>query len=303
MYNSNKIKKIRKQISETEDNDEKKILLKYLSQKTNVVLDINSNDDPLINIIKKEDLNLLKKILIKTKVKWEKYIFYQTPPLHVAIDNGDLDAIKLLLFNNYSIWLPDKNNITPLELGCINKDSLIINLLIDYGANIKKILYLRENHRDLMFYNTNIDFIILAKQILMIENDIFLIRKRINNRNKIETNIEINDSLIGLEDFTWDELLYGLYLFVRKEYPDLLSMVSDFNNHNMDDFIIFTFLFKINFNFNIENEKYFFNELKYNRIIIKDLDKLKIKFFDDFSNIYHNKFLELIWYKYLIKIK
>ena len=297
-YSLRKINKLKKLIVETEDLDEINFLEYTLDKKQkNNILTEKSTMDPIITIILKEKINILKKILSnKIKINWNKYIFYSKPPLHLAIENGDLNMIKLLLENNYPLWLPDKQNHTPFELICLYKDPGMITKFVELGANIKKILYLRNNSKNIKFYHTNIDFLILAKKILIDENNIKNIRYKLNNNNN---NNKID--IIGLEDFTWEEFRYGLKIFLEKEFPNLINLFNEIcKSNNFSDYLIFYFLFELDFNFTIEDESYFFLELNYNKKILNLLE-LKKKFYKDYFNIYPKPFLNLIWHKYIKK--
>ncbi|ADO67221.1 hypothetical protein crov188 [Cafeteria roenbergensis virus] len=296
LSNLKKINKLKKLIEETEDNDERDFLEYALSKKINNNITEKSIKDPLINIITKEKIDILEKIFKnKIKINWNKYIYYSKPPLHLAIENGDIKMMKLLLKNNYPLWLPDKNNHTPFELVCLYKDPGLINSFINLGADIKKILYLRNKTKNIKFYHSNIDFLILAKKILIEENNIKHIRQKIKTKT-----INITD-LIGLEDFTWEELRLGLMLYLKIDFPDLLNLMEIINNsNNYSDYLIFNFLFELDFNFKIEDDKYFILELEYNKSIM-NYENLKNKFYKDYLNVYSNDFLDIIWYKFINK--
>lgn len=293
MEDSNyKINKINKLIDETEDEDEKHLLIQYLGRKykTYDTTSEMTKKDPIISIIEKENINSLKRILQKVRIDWFRYIFYSKTPLHLAIENGDRKLIILLLENGHPLWIPNKKMITPFELACLNKDPGMLTTLIENGANIKKILYLREGNKDIKFFHCNLDFLLIAKKILIEENNINKIRSEIEQQNYFD--------LIGLERFTWKEFHYGLELFLKEDYPNLLFLFEELNySKDMDDYIIFYFLFDLDFNFNIENEKYFYLELNYNKNVY-NLEELEMKFKSDYRNIYPEGFINLIWKKF-----
>lgn len=298
-YSIRKINKLKKLIEETEDIDEREFLEYTLSKKlNNNVITEKSKSDPIINIINKEKINILERILSKRiRINWNKYIYYSKPPLHLAIDNGDVRMIRLLLENGYPLWLPDKNNHTPFELVCLYKDPGLIKNLINFGANIKKILYLRNNSKNIRFFHSNIDFLIIAKKFLIEENNINLIRKKLDVKKR-----NIND-LIGLNDFTWDELREGISLYLSREYPGLLNLLEIVKeSRDYSDYLIFNFLFELDFNFNIEDSNYFLLELEYNKSLYS-VDILKNKFNQDYLGLYSIGFLEIIWKKFINKNK
>lgn len=293
-----KINKIYKLLETTENKEEKNLLVKYLARKINnpVFMEKYSTevedkeDDPIVSLIEKEDLKSLRKILNITKVKWSKYIFHTRTPIHTAIENGDRKIIKLLLLKGHHLWLLDKQRHTPLELACLNKDPGMIKCLIENGANIKKILYLRNESKNIKFFHSNLDFLILAKKILMIDNNINDIRNNLRQKNYLD--------IIGLEDFTWEEFYYGLRKVIKEEFPNLISLVDELKgNKNMNDYLIFYPLFDMDFNFGIECEDYFMMELKYNSSLY-DNESLEKKFYNDYKDMYPKGFLEIIWYKY-----
>lgn len=293
--NTNKIDKINKLINDTEDEDEKNLLIQYLGRKytSHDTTSEVTKKDPIISIIEKENILGLKKILEKVKVDWYRYIFYSKTPLHLAIENGDKKLIELLLLKGHPLWIPNKKSITPFELACLNKDPGMLMTLINNGANIKKILYLREGNKDIKFFHCNIDFLLIAKKILIEENNINDIRNNLDKNNYFD--------LIGLERFTWDEFHYGLENFLKNDYPNLLFLYNDLNkSKDMDNYIIFYFLFDLDFNFYIENEKYFYLELDYNKNLY-NIKNLEIKFRNDYKNIYPEGFINLIWSKYKYK--
>lgn len=295
-YSTHKINKLRKLLNETEDNDEKNLLVSYFQRKfsnldfTEYYTSEKYNKDPIINIIEKEKIDILKKVIKNYKIKWNDYIFFRKTPLHIAIENGDKNIIKILLQNNYPLWLPNKNNHTPLEYACLLKDPGMISTLINFGANIKKILYLRENSKNIKFFHCNIDFLILVKKILVEENNIKNIRKEITNNNKFD--------IIGFENFTWQEFKYGLELFIKRDFPNLYFLYEEIkDSKNMNDFLILFFLFELDFNFTVEEIQYFFLELDYNKnIYLKN--ELENKFYNDYHNLYSKEFLNIIWHKY-----
>lgn len=298
MDQDSKINKIYKLLETTENKDEKNLLIKYLARKVNnptfmekYTTEIDDNDeDPIVSLVEQEDLRNLRKILDKTKVKWGNYIFHKSVPLHTAIENGDSKAIELLLKKGHPLWLLDKQRHTPLELACLNKDPGMIKCLIYNGANIKKILYLRDNSKNIKFFHSNVDFLILAKKVLMIDNNISDIRNNIVQKNYLD--------IIGLEDFTWEEFRYGLRKIIIEDFPNLLFLFDEIcESKNMNDYLIFYLLFDLDFNFRIECEEYFFMELDYNKKLYSD-EILEKKFYNDYSEIYPEGFLKIIWYKY-----
>ena len=90
-----KYNKIKQKIDNTEDNDEKQILIQFFTRKYLKDTDLESTietekstKDPILNIIHNEKFDTLQRVLKKTKISWEKYIFYKNTPLHLAIENG-----------------------------------------------------------------------------------------------------------------------------------------------------------------------------------------------------------------------
>jgi ankyrin repeat protein len=64
-----------------------------------------------------------------------------TTPLHEAVRNCHIDAIRVLLTNGANVDIRDKCGITPLmgaAMWC-NKHPNIIELLLDYGADINAV--------------------------------------------------------------------------------------------------------------------------------------------------------------------
>lgn len=291
-YSIKKINKLKKLINETEDNDEKSLLLNTLAKKLNtqeIAKEIKNNTDPLLKIIEKEKLDVFKHTLENIKINWNKYIFYEKTPLQLAIENGDLKMIELLFYHNHPLWLPNKSNLTPFEIVCLYRDVKLLKYFIDMGVNIKKILYLRDGNKNIKFFHANIDFLVIAKKILIEENNITEIRKNLTNNNRLD--------IIGLEDFTWQEFHYGFKKFIERDFPNLLGLYQEFKDSKyINDFIYFFFMFDLDFNFEIEDEKYFFLELDYNKN--KYDKKLKFKFFNDYKKIYSYGFLDLIWNKW-----
>jgi len=287
-------------IMETEDNDERYLLISRYKRRNieeNLKVELTEmenkiykkNRDPIINLIMKEKYSVLKRLLEDgLRVRWEKYIFNRNPPLHIAIENGDSKLVKLLIENGYPIWLINRNNLTPLEICCRDKDPGMIKLMIKYGALPNKILYLREGSKDKLFFHSNIDFLIMAKKLL----------------NGVEIKKKRTLDLIGYDNYNWDDFLDGLEKYIKKNCNDLVDLYKKVSenrrNKNMEDYLIFWSIF--NFNFNVECESYFMLELKYNNRLFKYLDdgmeRLESKFYRDYIKIYPKEYLDVILKKF-----
>lgn len=298
-----KIDKIYHKIKETEDEDEKNILINYFIRKYKNLNTTESEDkyqeitsnykkvDPILNMIKKEKFSKLKEIISKVRIKWENYLNKKETPLHLAIENGDTRVIKLLLENSYPIWLPNKKNLSGLELACLRKDVLMIENFLKYNADIKKILYFRENNKHFHYNDFNLDFMILAKKIL-IEN---------NYKENLRDNK--NPKFIGLGNYTWEDFIDSFGIIIKNSYPDLFSWYLEIYNNekkrfNKLEWLNFWFLF--NFSFNISDYNYFYLELDYLEEYLinkgfKDIHKkIEYKFNNDYNKIYSKEFLELV---------
>jgi len=301
-----KINKIYKKIKETEDEDDKNILINYFMRKIKqnyTEISENENDkylditstykkiDPILEMIKNEKFDKFKKIILKIKIDWSNYFNKKNTPLHHAIENGDTRIIKLLLENNYPIWLPNKKNISPLELSCLRRDILMISYFYNYNADLKKIIYFRENNKHIYYKNKNFDFMILAKKIL-------IDTKYHENFRNIKEPI-----LIGLGKYTWNDFHDSLGIIIKDSYPDLFDWYleiyrNDENKYNENEWLNFWVLF--NFPFNIGEYHFFFKELDFlfNYLTekkVKDINlKINYKFKNDYTNIYSKEFLELV---------
>jgi len=298
-----KIEKIYRKIKETEDEDEKNILINYFVRKFKTLTESSESEkydeisssykkvDPILEMIKKEKFEKFKEIIKKIKIDWSNYIGKKETPLHIAIENGDTRIFKVLLERNYPIWLPNKKNISPLELSCLRNDSLMIRTCLQYNANLKKIIYFRENNRNIFYNNKNFDFIIFAKKILIDS------KYQENFRN------EDNPKLIGLGNYTWEDFHDSLGILIKDKNPDLFSWYLEvFNNskikYNENEWLKFWFI--LNLPFNVSEYDFFYIELDYLRDYminkkIKDIKlKIEYKFKNDYKNIYSKEFLELV---------
>lgn len=58
-------------------------------------------------------------------------------PLHIAVDNGDIDITALLLNAGADVNAIDPFYLTPLHIAAWNGDAEIVKLLLQYGADPK----------------------------------------------------------------------------------------------------------------------------------------------------------------------
>ena len=61
-------------------------------------------------------------------------------PLHIACENGQVDAARLLLEKGAEVDRADKDGATPLFIACWNGHVDVARLLLDNGAEVDRAI-------------------------------------------------------------------------------------------------------------------------------------------------------------------
>jgi hypothetical protein len=108
--------------------------------------------------IEKSSADLLKELLSTSLVdvnQQDKY--YQRLPIHLAVQKGNLDAVKLLIASHSAVDAADSSGSTPLHYAASKGYTQITDLLIQNGADVNAkdadgetpfMLAARNDHRD-----------------------------------------------------------------------------------------------------------------------------------------------------------
>lgn len=60
------------------------------------------------------------------------------PPLHVAVEKNDMNALKELLDSGYDVNTPDENGYTPLHVAVHVDNVPMVSFLLQYGADVTR---------------------------------------------------------------------------------------------------------------------------------------------------------------------
>lgn len=189
-------------------------------------------DNNIIHLVNYGDYISLKKLLNNNQLlDLTIYDEEGLTPLHLAIKNGDLKILNLLLKYEGNVNLLTNYGFTLFEYACLQKDPVTINYLQDHGANMDKHLELR-NDFILEITHDDLDDIIILKKILAFDKKTHFnhIPENIYNSTKTELSsgikkYTIKDILLHLET-----LLDKLPETKRINYLKILQ--EDFNDFN-----------------------------------------------------------------------
>lgn len=197
--------------------------------------ELDHKDNQIINLVNMGDYVTLKKLLEKNKLL-DLSVFDEDghTPLHLAIRNGDLKILNLLLKYEGNINFLTKYGFTLFEYACLQKDPVTINYLQNHGANMDKHLELRDKFT-LEISHDDLDDIIILKKIISCpkKNSYQFIPENIYNSPKINQsagikNFQIKDILLHLESF-----LENIDSIKRKNYLQIISQeFEEYDNCN-----------------------------------------------------------------------
>lgn len=251
------------------------------------------------------DLNLIKKAKYGD-INFNEYINNQTI-LHWAIKYGDTSFLKHAFKLGARVDLTNYNGNTLLEFACLEQDPNMINILGQYGADMRKHLYFRDGTLKYINKNDSIDICILLKIILSyLSNDINIVNNNVimNKIKLIKNLIDLNET-INLNEYTYNDLFTGLTILLHtipvESAITYLNIITDELSYNLNNKlgcpknkleVIVTYLVPfIDYPFNITIDWVISNELKY---IILKLIKNKKNSLD-----IKKELLENIWNDYI----
>ena len=140
----------------------------FVKNETNNIISVIKPEE-LFNMIQIGNIDPLKK-LNYNDVDFNVRNDIGLTPLHMALRYGDTTFLKLAFKLGAKIDTTTNNGLTLLELACQDKDPNMINFLINYGANMKKHLFLRQSFKTKITNNQEqIDIAILLRLILAVK--------------------------------------------------------------------------------------------------------------------------------------
>lgn len=290
-------------LNETETNSYKFISLTIESSiDTENITNKSIDNNLLINCIETGDLTELK------KYKYGEINFLENDILHHAIRFGDASFLKLAFKLGAKIDTPNCDGYTLLEYACLQQDPNMINCLISHGANMKKHLYFRDGTLKYLNKNNHIDICILLKIIISyLSNDTKNESNIIFNKIILIKNLLNLNEIIGLDNFTYNDLINGLFNLLNKlneEYAlTYLNIVIEELNYtiknklgcpkNKLELILINLVPFIEYPFNISIDWVISLELKY--LILKLIrQKKKLNSLDIKNELFEN-----IWNNYI----
>ena len=284
----------------------------------------NQKNNKIIDIVNLGDYISLENLLKSNKfIDLSVYDEDGHSPLHLAIKNGDLKILNLLLKYEGNINFLTKYGFTLFEYACLQKDPVTINYLQDHGANMNKHLELRNNFT-LTISHDDLDDMIILKKIISFEkkNNFSFIPEDIYQSNQIEDdsgikNYKIYDVLLHLETFLEqiDETKRNNYIKIIeeefKEYNNECKKITCPRNlitiitYNLAPFINYTHNYSSNWLINLEilfSLKKLLKDNVSNKIIIKK--KLINKLYKDYINnkLYKPDYIGILITKWVNKI-
>ncbi len=273
-------------------------------------------NDELFKMIEEGNINKLKEYKYG-EINFNVYNEYGLTPLHYAIKFGDTTFLKLALILGANIDQTNKYGHTLLEFACLEKDPNVIEFLTNYGANMKKHLFFRDNNK---YFNTGneIDICILEKIILTIENNdeynyLDFVYEYINENEEInlgipsENNIELESKInirkllnklnCLIHDF--DEDIRNTYINILKEelkYDLVFKLGCPINKIEIILYNLVPFI-SDKYNNNLELSWLISVEVKFLLLkILKNKKKINIMEFIDLkrelSNVLYNTYVK-----------
>jgi hypothetical protein len=272
---------------------------------------IDKNDIENINkIFSKLSLELKENIFLlqirKGNLQFFEYIdinqdlldMFEINPFHFALNMGDTKILQKLLeftsINNINFY---DNNLTLLEKACLNKDTNSIEFLQNFGANMEKHIIFRESK-----YKLKIDCLDIANLCY------FILNLKINNKIKklqfLEDYLDFEEEY-PFENIKIKKIIQGIEILLEDKLDEYIKLIKmDLllveNNCNFEILIFYLIPFlenKLNYPFNIENEKLILTELFY--LILLNYDKNKFK--NDYKKNIYNKLNEYYLDKKILK--
>lgn len=231
----------------------------------------NISYENLIKLINEADIINIKKFKIPLEHLY-KYDDEGLTPLHLCIKLGDTSMLKYLLNNNISINTINKKGNTLLEYSCLCQDPNMINFLTEYGSNIKKNIFLRDEDIKLQLKTNNLDVACVSKMMLMNSY-----KKKLKPELEILKDYVNFDKLCGFGNFTVNNVMIGIGQSLEKQhlstYIEILKEeLKDFSEkknkpiycyQNEMEVIIYNLIPFIKYNFNLSQENIFMMELYY----------------------------------------
>ncbi|KAF9769925.1 hypothetical protein IL306_012582 [Fusarium sp. DS 682] len=124
---------------------------------------INKRLTPLHHAAISGRVKILRTLLTKGRANIEKKGHFDQTPLHYAVMNGHLGAVKLLLNHNASVSARNDDSFTPLTFAVTHGQLEIFNILLENGAPESTLC---SNGRTLLHYAAKHGHIEIAKILL-----------------------------------------------------------------------------------------------------------------------------------------
>jgi hypothetical protein len=283
---------------------------------------INKCQKHKINKVDKNDIEKINKIFSKLSLELKENIFllqirkgnlqffeyidvnqdlldiFEINPFHFALNMGDTKILqKLLEFTSINNINFNENNLTLLEKACLNKDANSIDFLQNFGANMEKHIIFRESK-----YKLKVDCLDIANLCYFILN--LKVNNKINKLKFLEDYFDFEEEY-PFEKIKIKNLIQGIETLLEDKLDEYIKLIKmDLllleNNCNFEILIFYLIPFlenKLNYPFNIENEKLIITELFY--LILLNYDKNKFK--NDYKKNIYNKLNEYYLNKKILK--
>jgi len=154
--------------------------------------------------------------------------------LHYACSSGDIKTVEFLLHNEVSVHMKDYLGLTPIYYAVFNNHRMIVESLVEYGANIQ---YLDDKNNSLIDIASDRNCIGIVKWFvsegLFSINQLDSAYRKVSQRNKVKSMLALMpDRVNEFDDNLLTPLLKSCIKFNEKDVLFLLDNGADFHLQN-----------------------------------------------------------------------